>query len=246
MRLSVLQRLRIGGIEDKRGSLEENKLLHLRWTSNMFPPASTTVRFLEVAKGPLDGDAISSLINACSKLHYFCYGDGLQSASCYNMERRREHNIAKVWEALRRHRTSLHSLALYYTGYRYNLIESLVDFTAMERVCIDARAVSLNNSTTTQSFRSILPPHMKVLRILARRLVSHTLNRRLGLLLGKRKYLMFPLTQDSGSGNDEDSENTEHLERHWRGNLRTDYTSNCGESHIQLAVWEWKVPKILV
>ena len=40
--------------------------------------------------------------------------------------------MAKAWKALRRHRTSLHSLALYSTDYHYNLIESLVDFTAME------------------------------------------------------------------------------------------------------------------
>ena len=48
---------------------------------------------------------------------------------CYAVEKI---DMTKVWKALRRHRTSLNSLALCSTGYRYNLLESPVDFTAME------------------------------------------------------------------------------------------------------------------
>ncbi|KAI0574424.1 hypothetical protein TUN199_06397 [Pyrenophora tritici-repentis] len=244
MRLPALQQLRIKHL-DNYGSREDSFVPG--WTPDMFQSASTNIVSLEITEGPVQEDAFATLIRACTALEFFCYGNAVDADDIDDLSIRYTFSMTEVWEALRMHRSTLHSLAFFLIGYSCTPFRSLVEFTALEKLCIDAKALSYDTRMTTSSFRSRLPPGIKFLRVIGKTRTYYeftTLLQTIGSFGGEMRYLIFPLDEDHEPETyDKDLHDSEHLGNHWRNSVDS---SGFGwfedASHFTTCVWDWEVP----
>jgi hypothetical protein len=162
MRLPALEKLMIWHLTDGTTSLSE--ATPDQWSPAMFPQGSTRIRFLELSGEPVHEDVLSTLIDACQKLEIFSYSQCSNQGGMYTEKTRGPISLAKVIKSLYEHRSTLHSLALYYTGYA-TYIDGLSGFTKLERLCIDACLLSINSNAPAESLRNMLPSSIRRLRL---------------------------------------------------------------------------------
>jgi hypothetical protein len=162
MRLPALEKLTIWGVTD--GGKDSGEATPDHWSPTMFPQRSTRIRSLELSGEFIHEDALSTLIDACQGLEFFCYGPWSDQGGMYTKTPRNLVSLAKVIRSLYEHQTTLHSLALYYTGYS-GPISSLSGFIKLERLCIDTSLLYFDRNAPAESLRGMLPSSIRRLRL---------------------------------------------------------------------------------
>jgi hypothetical protein len=138
MKLPALDNLHVGGLQ------ERNQTSSWTWDAALFPEGSSNVRKPDFYGECLHAVALAIFVKCCRTLHHLSYAQLCNDGGNLPLYQPHSTNFKTIIEALKKHRGSLRSLALYNTGATDPGIStdwtttSLAGFDTLERVCVDA------------------------------------------------------------------------------------------------------------